>query len=196
MKDPTDFHRLKKEVKKEMDKERYEHTLGVMYTAQCLAMAHGADLEQAKLAGLLHDCAKCMPNSTKLELCGQYNIEINDCERANPSLLHAKLGAYLAKKHYGIKDEAVLHAIAVHTTGQPDMSLLDKVLYIADYIEPTRNKAEHLEEIRRTAFHNLDEALCMILTDTINYLGKNKHQEYIDPMTRQTYDFYLGKEYR
>ncbi|MCI5621421.1 MAG: bis(5'-nucleosyl)-tetraphosphatase (symmetrical) YqeK [Lachnospiraceae bacterium] len=188
----ADVNKIKKALKKELDKERFEHTLGVMYTAQCLAMAHGVDLEQAQLAGLLHDCAKCISNAQKLTLCQENGIPVNSCEKENPSLLHAKLGAFVARNEYDITDEAVLHAIAVHTTGEPDMSDLDKIIFIADYIEPLRNKAEHLTEIRRTAFHHLNEALCMILRDTIAYLGKNKNADSIDPMTRETYEFYVG----
>lgn len=188
----ADVNKIKKALKKELDKERFEHTLGVMYTAQCLAMAHGVDIEQAQLAGLLHDCAKCIPNDQKLSMCQENGIPVNSCEKENPSLLHAKLGAFVARKEYDITDEAVLHAIAVHTTGEPDMSALDKIIFIADYIEPLRNKAEHLTEIRRTAFHHLNESLCMILRDTIAYLGKNKNADSIDPMTRETYEFYVG----
>lgn len=188
----ADVNKIKKALKKELDKERFEHTLGVMYTAQCLAMAHGVDLEQAQLAGLLHDCAKCISNAQKLTLCQENGIPVNSCEKENPSLLHAKLGAFVARNEYDITDEAVLHAIAVHTTGEPDMSDLDKIIFIADYIEPLRNKAEHLTEIRRTAFHHLNEALCMIVRDTIAYLGKNKNADSIDPMTRETYEFYVG----
>ena len=188
----ADVNKIKKALKKELDKERFEHTLGVMYTAQCLAMAHGVDIEQAQLAGLLHDSAKSIPNDQKLSMCQENGIPVNSCEKENPSLLHAKLGAFVARKEYDITDEAVLHAIAVHTTGEPDMSALDKIIFIADYIEPLRNKAEHLTEIRRTAFHHLNESLCMILRDTIAYLGKNKNADSIDPMTRETYEFYVG----
>ncbi|MGN0341545.1 MAG: bis(5'-nucleosyl)-tetraphosphatase (symmetrical) YqeK [Roseburia sp.] len=188
----ADIHKIKKALKKALDKERYEHTMGVMYTAQCLAMAHGVDLEQAQLAGLLHDCAKCIPSDQKLLMCQEHDIPVNPCEKENPSLLHAKLGAYVAENEYDIKDPAILHAIAVHTTGEPNMTSLDKVVFIADYIEPLRNKAEHLPEIRRTAFHHLDEALCMILRDTITFLGKNKAADSVDPMTRETYEFYVG----
>ena len=99
----ADVNKIKKALKKELDKERFEHTLGVMYTAQCLAMAHGVDLEQAQLAGLLHDCAKCIPGEKKIQLCEKQHLGVSEVERKNPSLLHAKLGAFLAKEKYHIK---------------------------------------------------------------------------------------------
>lgn len=187
-----ELQKIKKNLKKELDKNRYEHTLGVMYTAGCLAMAHGASLEQAQLAGLLHDCAKCVPNDKKIKICEKNNIPITEVERDNPVLLHAKVGAFLAKEDYGVENEEVLHAIAVHTTGVPDMSILDKILFIADYIEPMRNKAANLSSIRKMAFADLDETLKMILNDTIHYLNGSKNDKNIDPMTRKTYEYYAG----
>ncbi len=139
---------LKKELKKEMDDSRYEHTLGVMYTCAALAMRYNYDLEKAMLAGLLHDCAKCMPNAKKLKMAEKHHLEISELERKNPFMLHAKLGAFLAKKKYDIEEEEILDAIRWHTTGRPQMTLLDKIVYIADYIEPKRDKAPNLAVIR------------------------------------------------
>ncbi len=179
---------LKKELKKEMDESRYEHTMGVMYTCAALAMRYEYDLERAMLAGLLHDCAKCMPNAKKLKMAEKNDLEISDLERRSPFLLHAKLGALLAHKKYDIDDEEVLSAIRWHTTGKPDMSLLDKIVYVADYIEPKREKAPNLPQIRRMAFEDLDRALLKILEDTLGYLGDSA--ENIDQMTKMTYDYY------
>lgn len=94
---------IRKRLKKELDKSRYEHTLGVMYTAASLAMAHGYDIEDAMLAGLLHDCAKCIPNDEKIKLCEKNHISINPTEYDNPGLLHASLGAFLAEHTYGLR---------------------------------------------------------------------------------------------
>ena len=128
--DEMDLKDIKKKVKKSMDKQRYDHTKGVMYTAGCLAMANEYPIDKAMLAGLLHDCAKCIPGHTKIRMCEKYNLEISEIERKNPSLLHAKLGAYLAKDKYDIEDEEILMAIRSHTTGRPGMSLLEKIVYI------------------------------------------------------------------
>ena len=182
---------LKKELKKEMDDSRYEHTLGVMYTCAALAMRYNYDLEKAMLAGLLHDCAKCMPNAKKLKMAEKHHLEISELERKNPFMLHAKLGAFLAKKKYDIEEEEILDAIRWHTTGRPQMTLLDKIVYVADYIEPKRDKAPNLAVIRQMAFTNLDDALLKILTDTLGYLGDSS--EHVDSMTKMTYDYYINQ---
>ena len=119
---------LKKDLKKNMDESRYEHTLGVMYTSAALAMRYECDLDKALLAGLMHDCAKCMPNAKKLKTAEKYGLEITDLEKKNPFMLHAKVGAVLAEKKYDITDEEVLGAIRWHTTGRPDMTLLEKIV--------------------------------------------------------------------
>lgn len=182
----------KKKLKKALDKERFEHTLGVMYTASCLAMAHGCNIEDAMLAGLLHDCAKCIPNDEKISMCKKHNIPITPVEYDNPSLLHAKLGALLAEKEYDVSKQEILHAILVHTTGEPNMNMLDKIVYIADYIEPNRDKAPNLTHVRELAFRNLDACMAEILHDTLNFLSGRKGS--IDPATQLTYEFY--KQYK
>ncbi len=180
--------KINKKLQKKLDKERYEHTIGVMYTASALAMCHNANVEQALLAGLLHDCAKCIPNDKKIKLCRKYRLEVSDVERSNPSLLHAKLGAYLARKKYHVEDYEVLCAIKSHTTGKPAMTLLEKIIYIADYIEPGRGELPNMPEVRRLAFHNIDECLYRMLEDTLKYLKNRKLP--IDEMTEKTYHYY------
>lgn len=179
---------IRKKLKKKLDKGRYEHTKGVMYTAGCLAMAHGYSVETAMLAGLLHDCAKCIPNPEKIELCKKNDIPISSVEYDNPHLLHAKLGALIAEKDFGITDPLILHAIRVHTTGCPDMSTLDKIIYIADYIEPGRDKAPNLEHVRVLAFQDLNACMAEILHDTLKYLSS--HGGPFDPVTKLTYQYY------
>jgi nicotinate-nucleotide adenylyltransferase len=183
-----DIIEIRKKVKKDLDKSRYEHTKGVMYTAGSLAMAYGYDYNKAMLAGLLHDCAKCLSTSEKLSLCKKHHILVTSVELENPGLLHAKAGMVLAEEKYHIKDPEILHAIKVHTTGEPNMNLLDKIIYVADYIEPLRCDAPHLEEIRRLAFSDLDRCVAVILYDTLHYLDGRKGS--IDPTTKITYDYY------
>ncbi|MCI8484891.1 MAG: HD domain-containing protein [Lachnospiraceae bacterium] len=180
--------KLEKKLKKKLDRERYDHTLGVMYTAASLAMVYNIDMEQAMYAGLLHDCAKCIPDDKKLELCQKYHLAISPAEESNPFLLHAKLGAYLARKKYHVKDGEVLHAIQVHTTGEPGMNTLDKIIYIADYIEPNRDKAPDLADVRKMAFENLDQTMLKILTNTLKYLEQKGGE--IDPLTVETYQYF------
>ncbi|MEE1009685.1 MAG: bis(5'-nucleosyl)-tetraphosphatase (symmetrical) YqeK [Agathobacter sp.] len=181
----------RKKLKKELDKDRYEHTKGVMYTAGCLAMAYGYSIEDAMLAGLLHDCAKCLPSAKKIEICEHAKFDISEVERNNPGLLHAKAGAILAKEKYKVKNKEILHAIEIHTTAAPDMNLLDKIIYIADYIEPNRNQAPRLEYIREIAFKDIDLCIAEILSDTINYLNNRSNE--IDPITYLTYEHYKYK---
>lgn len=183
-----EFETIQEKLKTSLDKLRYEHTLGVMYTAGCIAMAHRFDVKKAMLAGLLHDCAKCMTHEERLLLCEKYNVQVTASELENKALLHAKAGAIIAKIEYDITDENILHAIAVHTTGEPDMNMLDKIIYIADYIEPGRDKAPNLELVRSLAYKDLDVCMAQILYDTLNYLQTRGGS--IDPTTELTYHFY------
>ena len=180
--------KLTKEMEKVQDSKRFVHTMGVEYTAAALAMRYGKDVEQAQIAGLLHDCAKCMENDKLLSACDKHHIEVTDVERRNPYLLHAKVGSYLAKKEYKIEDPEILNAILYHTTGHPDMTLLEKIIFTADYIEPGRKQAPNLKMIRQMAFVDLDEAVKKILEDTLDYLRSGEGE--MDPMTEETYQYY------
>lgn len=179
---------IRKKVREHQNDTRYEHTLGVMYTAAALAMRYNEDMDKALIAGLLHDCAKGYSSQMKLDLCREYQLPVSEAEEKNPGLLHAKLGAYLADKEYNITDEEILDAITWHTTGRPDMTLLDKIIYIADYIEPNRNQAPNLDKLRHLAFIDLDECLYQILEASLQYLLSR--DEVIDPMTEKTYLYY------
>ena len=183
-----DLQKITKKLKKYLDEDRLWHTLGVMQTAAALAMVYGVPLEKAQLAGLLHDCAKCIPSKKKIRLCKEHNIPVSEFEQTHPFLLHGKIGAWIAKEKYSVNDTEVLGAIAWHTTGKPDMSVLEKIIYIADYIEPGRDKAPRLSEIRKLAFQNLDRCMYEILKDSLEYLSE--HPEDLDPTTKRAYEFY------
>lgn len=188
----VDIRKIRKSMEKLQDEKRYEHTLGVAYTAAALAMRYGASIESAKLAGLLHDCAKCMDDDKKISICEKHHIMITDVERRNPSLLHAKVGSFLAMDTYHVHDSDIINAILNHTTGRPGMSLLEKIIFVADYIEPGRKQAPNLTEIRSQAFVNLDAAMVKILEDTLAYLEAGEGT--VDPMTRKTYEYYRNLE--
>lgn len=183
--------KIRRKLMTELDTERYEHTLGVMYTAASMAMRYDEDVEKALLAGLLHDCAKCISGENKIKLCNKYHLSVSEVEKKNPSLLHAKLGAFLAAKKYHIKDKDVINAIASHTTGCPYMTLLDKIIYIADYIEPGRKELPNMAEVRKLAFTDINECLYRILEDSLVYL--NSKNISVDPMTEKTYLYYKNK---
>ena len=157
---------IRNKIKLLQDEKRYEHTLGVMYTAAALAMRYEEDVEKALLAGLLHDVAKSF----------------------STNLGHAPMGAKIATDDFCIEDSYITDAICYHTTGRPNMTLLDKIIYVADYIEPNRNKAPNLANLRKLAFEDIDECLRNILNDTLSYL-KEQNQE-IDEMTEQAYLYY------
>lgn len=183
-----DIEKCSRKLKKYMDESRFFHTQGVRFLSAALAMAHGVDYRKAELAGLLHDSAKCIPDAKKIRLCEKNNIEMSPVERENPFLLHAKLGAYIAEAKYDVTDPEILGAIRCHTTGRPGMTPLEQIVFIADYIEPRRNKSQNLPAIRRMAFRNLDEACYLILKDMLLYLRSKSTK--IDSNTSEAFSFY------
>ncbi len=181
---------LRKSVKREFteDKARYRHSIGVANTAACLAMRYEVSMEAAYIAGLLHDCAKCLSDEELLLRCRKYNIPITEYEKQSPYLLHGKLGAFYAKERYNIDDEDICSAIKYHTTGRAGMSPLEEILFIADYMEPLRNKAADLDEVRKLVFVDIKKAVYVVTKDTLEYLkSMNKP---IDPQTVVTYEYY------
>ena len=180
--------RIRKDLSKKLKKERLEHTIGVMYTAASLAMRYGADIQKALTAGLLHDCGKYCSAKEQIRLCRKYDIRLTGSELEMPALIHAKLGAYLARHEYRIKDQEILDAITWHTTGRPGMTLLEKIIYIADYIEPNRRIIPGLVEIRGIVFQDIDRAVYLSAKNTVRYLSESG--KAVDPMTVSTCDYY------
>lgn len=160
---------MKEKLHSSLTPKRYAHSIGTMETAVKLAELNGSDVEAARITGLLHDCARDIRGPAILEACSRYGIPVDELTRKAPDLLHGLLGAALAREFYGITRPDMLHAIQVHTTGCRQMSLLDKIIFIADYVEPGR-KFPGVEEIRNTAFSNLDLSLKMALDRTIVYV--------------------------
>ncbi|MGN0161643.1 MAG: bis(5'-nucleosyl)-tetraphosphatase (symmetrical) YqeK [Lachnospiraceae bacterium] len=182
------FKDIEEKLSLNLKPSRFQHTLGVAHTCVALAMCYGLDMKRAYLAGLLHDCAKCIPDDDQIKLCNQYGIPIRPIEYESPYLLHAKLGAYFAEKEYKVSDAEILDAIRCHTTGKGAMTMLEMILFVSDYIEPGRDKALHLHEIRMEAFKDIQHCVYLILRDTLDYL-KKKGQP-IDHMTEKTFDYY------
>lgn len=178
----------RKQLKSRLAPMRYEHSLSVSFTCMSLAMRYGYDIDKAELAGLLHDCGKRYSDDVILKKCLKHNIEVTEAENRALPVLHAKYGAWLAEQKYQISDPEILSAIGCHTTGKPDMATLDKILYIADYIEPRRYKAENLPQMRALAFVDLDQTMFAILDSTLEYL--NKKGGSIDPMTREAHAYF------
>lgn len=184
-----DIVSIQKRLKDLLPNKRYMHTLGVQYTAANLAMRYGCDIKEAQIAGLLHDCAKYMSDEKILHKCRKYQLPVTELEERNPYLLHGKLGAYLAEHEYGITSKKIQSAILYHTTGKPNMSQMEKIIFAADYMEPGRKMVPGLNDVRKEIYRNLDKAVVAILKNTLSYL-KNENEKEIDPMTIRAYDYY------
>ena len=187
----TELTAIRKKLEKKLKEERYIHTLGVMYTAASMAMRHGADVQKAMTAGLLHDCGKYCDVNEQILLCRKHHIKLSDAELEVPALIHARLGAYFAESEYGITDPEILDAITYHTTGRPAMTMIEKIVYLADYIEPGRKKIPGLAEVRTAAFDDIDTAVCMTAESTLAFLKRAGRK--IDPMTEKTCQYYKNK---
>ncbi len=178
-----------KKLKPRITEKRFIHSIGVEYTAASMAFVYGASVEKARIAGILHDNAKCIPTDEKLRKAEKFGLPISKSERKNPDLLHGKLGAYYARTKFDVTDEEILSAITWHTTGHPCMTLLDKIIFVADYIEPNRKMIKELPEIRHEAMTDIDKAVMHILKNTLGYLETKN--DSIDEMSRETYEYYL-----
>ncbi len=187
-KDLSEIYEIRKKLQKILKPERYEHSLSVSFTCVCLAMRYGVDLYQAELAGLIHDCAKQFSDKELLKACARDGVEITEDMRKAPQVIHSIYGAVYARKSLGVEDPEVLSAVYYHTLGKPDMSLLEAIVFTADYIEARRYKAERLPEIRQLAFVDLDRAVYEINHDTITYLEESGG--YICKDSYDTYQYY------
>ncbi len=145
--------------------KRVAHVLGTEETAVKLAEKYGADTEKARVAALLHDCTKRLSMEEQLVLCEKYGVVLDELEQKALKLLHAKTGAEIARDVFGVDDE-IYNAILWHTTGRADMTLLEKVIYLADYIEPNRD-FPGLAQLRAAVWEDIDKGLLMGLTMTV-----------------------------
>ena len=159
---------LEKTVISLLKPNRVAHVLGCRDTAKAMAQSLGADPVDAARAGLLHDITKALSGPLQLAVCRTYAQTLNEFSAKNPKTLHALTGSLIAKHIFG-ENEAVVSAICSHTTGKADMNLLEKIIYVADYMEPNR-KFEGVDEMRRLAFADIDGALRMGLEMTVNLL--------------------------
>lgn len=155
---------FEEKLKTMLTPERFLHSLGVRDTAVRLAKLYGADEKKAEIAGLLHDNAKNMDNI--YERCRDLEVELDEFEMRNSRLVHAKLGAETAKCEFGISDSEIISAIRWHTVGKPDMSLLEKIIFVADLIEPQR-KFPDVKKIREIAENSIDTAFLECVKGTV-----------------------------
>ena len=164
---------IKNELKEILSEYRYNHSISVMNKCIELAKIHGTDIEEATLAGLLHDNSKEMSLEENIKYAKENGIEFDEIEMKNPSLMHGKVGADIAIKKFGVS-EKIAHAIRVHTTTDTDMNELDKIVFIADKIEISRDSnIENIELERELSHKNLDVTMLYILNGTIKFLLEN-----------------------
>lgn len=186
-----ELEHIRKSLEKTLSEKRYRHILGVEEVCYDLAVIYGCDTLKARTAGLLHDCAKHLSDEELISECRKFNLHITEAEMKAPYLLHAKVGAAYAKEFYGITDEEILNAIISHTTGRPAMSELEKIVYVADFIEPYRNPILHLDKARKIAYNDdMDEAVMFISGRILEYL--KSINAFIDPLTIETYNYYVN----
>ena len=152
-----------------LDQKRFLHTLGVRETALELAALYQVNQEQAAIAALLHDCAKNLPFVILFEEAQKAGLLLKDIDYKVPQLLHGPVGAIIAHRDFGVADEAILQSIRVHTLGSINMSNLDKIIYIADMIEPSR-KYQSVCELRELANLNLDKAILACFDASLHYV--------------------------
>lgn len=169
----TKEDKIKEYLKNNLKTSRYNHTLGVVETAEKLAKRYNSNIEKARIAALLHDCAKNMSSEQLLKIAKENNCEIDNIISSSPQLLHGFVGSVLAKSLFDINDDEILNAIRFHTTGKKDMTLLEKIIYVADYIEPTRS-FNGIEDVRKMAFEDLNKSLLYCYDNTIKYILSKK----------------------
>lgn len=171
-------------VKEQLTEHRYNHTIGVMETAISLAKKYGANEKKAELAAIFHDYAKFRPKEEMKQIIIDQKMDAKLLQ-FNSELWHAPVGAFLVHKEAEIEDEEILDAIRFHTSGRVGMTLLEKIIYLADYIEPGRH-FPGVEEVRELAAQSLDDALIKSISNTIIFLMKKGQPVF--PATFNTYN--------
>lgn len=185
-----DFITTERKLQSALSIERYIHTMGVVKTALKMADTYKADRYKVQAAALLHDCAKDYPPDMKRRFCKEFHVKVDEIMLSCIDLTHAFLGAEVARREYGVEDEEILDGIRYHTTGRKNMGIIEKIVFIADYIEPNRKAFDTLEEARKLAFEDIDKAMAFILKSTIDYV--NERNRPLHPLSVEAYEYYDG----
>lgn len=177
------YEEMRAILEQQLTPSRYRHSLGVAETAVAIARRFGMNEERARVAGLLHDCGRVYKTDDLLKEARQRGIPIGKIESAMPLLLHAYIGAYLIYEVYGVNDAVIAQAVWRHTVGGANMTALDKIIYYADMIEPSRDypEVERLRELSRTA--SLDEMMLVGLTESILFVAQKGGLIHPDTIT-------------
>mgnify|MGYP000860398855 CR=1 FL=1 len=174
------------ELKKDIGIERYNHSLLVMETSIQLAKIYNYSIEEARLAGLLHDCGKFQDKTKILKMIEEFDIILDNIMEKNTALVHGPLGEAIAKSKYNIHNKNILNAIRYHTTGRENMSLLEKIVFIADLIEPSRN-FPGVEKMRKLAYENLNKSIIFALNSNIQFVIERKGLLHLDTIKARNY---------
>jgi len=169
-----------------LKESRLKHSLSVSETAVMLATIYGENIEKARIAGLVHDCVKNKTDAQLIKITNDHKIQLDEISMQNPSILHGLIGSIIAREIMGIYDEDILNAIHYHTTGRKNMSILEKIIYIADYIEPLRI-FDGVEELRNLSVEDLNAALIKSFDNTIKYVISQKQLLHIDTIDARNY---------
>ncbi|MFC1601892.1 bis(5'-nucleosyl)-tetraphosphatase (symmetrical) YqeK, partial [Candidatus Sumerlaeota bacterium] len=174
-----------------LDSDRYYHSLGTMQVALGMALELRIDPRQAVLAGLLHDCERCEPVERLRLKIERFRLKVPPEELPHTALYHNYVGAYTARVDFGVRDRAVLRAIRRHTCGGERMTRLDKLLYIADLIEPSRGRInENVKVVRSLAFRDLEAAFRLAISEKLNYLRESRIK--LNPRAQRMVAAYLN----
>lgn len=176
------IEKMKQLLEQALAPKRYKHSMNVYKTALEMAESYKLPQEKIAVAALLHDCGREVPTKESVAKAESLKIAVDDIERHQPILLHAKLGVYYAKQKYGVTDGEILDGILYHTTGMAKMSVLAKIVFLADMIEPGRD-FPGVDDLRKLAFKNLDKAMLKAYSNTMLYLiegGQLIHPHCID----------------
>lgn len=183
------YKEIEKILKKMLPERRLQHSINVSECAVKLSEIYKYDKEKAKIAGIAHDCAKYFTNEQIKECVRMFNVELDPLEVNSRALSHSIIGSYVAKEVFKIEDEEIINAIRYHTTGRENMSLLEKIIYMADLIEEGR-KFPRVEELRELAFSgNLEQALILSFDNTIKFVIDNN--QLIHPRTVSARNYIL-----
>lgn len=161
--------KMEQYLKENLDSKRYAHSVSVRDTAVKMAEQFNEDINKARIAGLLHDCAKNLRGYELINTAKKYGYNVSEIYQKSPQLLHGLVGAIISKEIMGVKDKEIFNAIAYHTTGRRNMTMLEKMIYLADYIEPLR-KYPGVSEIRELTYNDINKAVLRSFDNTIKYV--------------------------
>lgn len=182
----SDLKKFEKEIEDRIGEKRFLHTKRVEEVALELAKIHGVDQEKAEIAGFLHDCAKIRDKDELLKAAKENKLLLTKEMQKAPQIIHSHLGAVFAEEVYGIEDREILNAIKYHTTGRANMTDLEKIIFLADYIEPKRN-FDGVEKARELAKKDLDSAMYFALNNTLKFLVEKDSYIVLETVKARNY---------